>query len=443
MKSKLYILGLICAATACTRIPDKISDVGGMPPIYPDYIGVTVPDNIADLKFKMADGREFLSETTKSGDTLWTTVTAWEKDSDAAVRYQPFPMYVSHDEIDPYIAYRLIEPGYENWHDMGLYQRELSSYKETAIVTNQVNNRGCVNCHTFHQGNPDRFLFHARGTGGGTVFIDGDNVKLLNLTKIGTQKQGVYPAWHPDGRYVAFASCKTYQEFLIKGTQPIEVFDLYSDIIIMDMQTDSTWCVPGLSENNCLETFPTWSPDGSTLYCCSADCDTVASDDWTKKHYELKAIDFKNGKFIGEPRTVWSQDSASISFPRINGNWLLFTKSAYGTFPIWHREADLYLMNLLTGDVFPADELNSPETESYHSWSTNGRWVLFSSRRDDGRYTRLYIAHFDGEGHFGKPFMLPQENPDFNQWRLQSYNVPDFIKGEVPDRQQKIKALFR
>lgn len=443
MRKTLVTLSLVYALSSCATVPDHITEAGCPPPIYPDYIGVTIPDNMADLNFKMADGREFTSETRKDCDTIWTVVTAWEKDSDTAVRYEAFPIYISHDQIDPCIAYRLIEPGYENWHDMGLYQRELSSFKETAIVTNQVNNRGCVNCHTFHNGNPDRFLFHARGKGGGTVFVDGKDVKLINLTKIGAMKQGAYPAWHPDGRYVAFASCKTYQEFMIKGTQPIEVFDLYSDIILMDLQTDSTWCVPGLSSNKELETFPAWSSDGNTLYCCSAECDSVASDDWTRKHYALKALDFKDGEFIGEPRTVWANDSASVSFPRINGDWLLFTKSSYGTFPIWHREADLYLMNLKSGEVSSAEELNSPDTESYHSWSSNGRWVVFSSRRDDGRYTRLYIAHFDGEGHFGKPFMLPQKNPDMNRWRLQSYNVPDFIVGEVTDRQKNIKALFR
>ena len=440
MKSKAIIL-LLLAASACS--PANISESTEYPPIEPDCTGVTIPEGIAPLNFEMKDGREFKAERTRVGDTIWTKVTAWEKGSDNAVTYAPFPMIVSKDPIDPYIAYRLIEPGYENWHDMGLYQRELASYRETPIATNQINNRGCVNCHNFYASSPDRFLFHARGEGGGTVFVDGDEVKLVNLTKVGTGKQGVYPSWHPGGRYIAFASCKTYQRFSVGDSQPIEVFDETSDIIMMDTATDSTWCIPGLSEAGKLETFPHWSEEGDRLYFCCAEGDTISCEERGNIHYALKSVEFRDGEFSKEVRTVWQCDSASASFPRVNGKWLLFTRSAYGTFPIWHREADLYLMNLETGDVRSVDELNSPDTESYHSWSTNGRWVVFSSRRIDGRYTRLYISHFDGEGHFSKPFLLPQKKYEYNQLRLQSYNVPEFITGKVENRARKYRNLFR
>jgi len=434
---------LLLALTILSCAPRTVRESSSYPPIYPDYTEVTVPEGIAPLTFRMADDRKFSTMTERRGDTLWTTVTARERGSREAVRYAPFPIICSRDPIDPYIAYRLIEPGYENWQEMGIWQRELASYRETPIITNRVNGRGCVNCHTFSSGSPDKFLLHARGTGGGTIFVDGDSIKKIDLTTVGAKKQGVYPFWHPGGRYVAFASCRTYQEFFISGTQPIEVFDLWSDIILMDTATDSTWCVPGLSEPDVLETFPTWSPDGSTLYCCCAPTDSAGHDDWSRNHYCLKAIPFSDGRFTAPPRTVWEEEGASASLPRINGEWLLFTRSAYGTFPIWHREADLCLMNLTTGEVREADELNSDEAESYHSWSSEGRWVLFSSRRDDGRYTRLYIAHFDGEGHFSKPFMLPQKDPDHNRYRLRSYNVPDFVKGRVRDRHNEYHKLFR
>ena len=273
--------------------------------------------------------------------------------------------------------------------------------------------------------------------------MDGDDVKLINLTKVGVGMQGVYPAWHPEGRYVVLSSNKTYQRFSVADSQPIEVFDQYSDLIYMDTATDSTFIVPGAADPHRLETFPAWSGDGGTLYFCSAAGDTVDCEDRADIHYALKSIRFSGGEFSGVPETVWQSDSASASFPRVNGKWLLFTRSAYGTFPIWHREADLYLMDLESGEVRAADELNSENTESYHSWSSNGRWVVFSSRRIDGRYTRLYMAHFDGKGHFDKPFLLPQKSPAYNQLRLQSYNVPEFVKGKVHSRQSEIKKLFR
>jgi len=121
---------------------------------------------------------------------------------------------------------------------------------------------------------------------------------------------------------------------------------------------------------------------------------------------------------------------------------MLFTGSAYGTFPIWHREADLYLMDLETGAVRAADELNSDEADSYHSWSSNGCWVLYSSRRIDGRHTRLYLARFDGEGHFSKPFLLPQKDPSHNVLRLKSYNVPEFVQGDPGRLSKEVSKHF-
>lgn len=437
------LLSLAAAAAlmlSCGRV--VFTDSAAFPPIVPDYVGVTVPEGIASLSFEMADGRPFKVEKQRVGDTLFYAVKAWDKKTGKGVRYAPFPVYISRDSIDPYIAYRLIEPSYEGWKEMGLYTRELASYKEKPLVTNKATNGGCVNCHTFAHGDPSRLVFHARGAGGGTVFIDGDRVKLINLTTVGPHKQGVYPAWHPSGRYIAFSSNSTQQSFPIYGSQQVEVYDHFSDLILMDLQTDSVYTWEPVCNTARMETFPTWSPDGNTLYFCVADSLASVAENRGSIHYELAAIDFKDGQFSGQPRTVWKSDSLSVSFPRVNGKWLLFTGSAYGTFPIWHKEADLYLMDLENGHVEPATPINSDDTESYHSWSSNGRWLLFSSRRLDGRYTRLYIAHFDGEGHFDKPFLLPQKRYDHNVLRLKSYNVPDFVPAKPGQYDKPVSQLF-
>ena len=71
------------------------------------------------------------------------------------------------------------------------------------------------------------------------------------------------------------------------------------------------------------------------------------------------------------------------------------------------------------------------QADSYHSWSSDGRWVMFGSRRADGRYTHIYIAYLDEKGNPDKPFLLPQKDPRYNEWRLKSYNIPEFIKDKV------------
>jgi hypothetical protein len=81
--------------------------------------------------------------------------------------------------------------------------------------------------------------------------------------------------------------------------------------------------------------------------------------------------------------------------------------------------------------VRPLKELNSSDTESYHTWSSNSRWLVFSSRRDDGVYTRPFFAHVNADGKFDKPFELPKADPDFHRQFMKCYNIPEFMRGPV------------
>ena len=87
----------------------------------------------------------------------------------------------------------------------------------------------------------------------------------------------------------------------------------------------------------------------------------------------------------------------SPGFPP-DGKQLVFTLSEYGNFSIWHKDADLYRIDLDSGVMHRMDEVNSDDVESYHSWSSNSRWLVFSSRRIDGLYTRPYLVHIDENG---------------------------------------------
>ncbi|MBR2771550.1 MAG: hypothetical protein IKD78_06000, partial [Bacteroidales bacterium] len=120
-----------------------------------------------------------------------------------------------------------------------------------------------------------------------------------------------------------------------------------------------------------------------------------------------------------------------------------YTLSDYGQFSIWHHEADLYLLDLATGEIRPMTDANSGDTESFHNWSTNSRWLVFSSRRDDGLFTRPYFCHIDAKGNASKAFMLPQRNPRrFYRERFLSFNVPDFIIGPTRFDSHKASRLI-
>ena len=432
------------------------------PRIYPDYIGVTIPVNIAPLCFNMHDetalridaviadrhGHSLHSQDDESvdfdiddwhallaqnrGDSLTVTVSA--KYDDGWHSYRPFAIYVSTDSIDYGLCYRLIEPGYEVWSKMGIYERDLSTFDERPLIEN-TQFEGCVNCHSFNRGNPGDMSLHIRGPHGATLLRQNNGPLAAYNTKT-DQTLGfcVYPYWHPSGRYIAYSSNATSQLFHSADRNRIEVFDTASDLQVYDVEKNELLLSSLLKQDSVYETFPVFSADGRSLYFCAARALPEGSHQLDSIHYNLCRIDFDpaTGTFGNNIETIIDarNHQGSISFPRpsYDGRFLCYTLSDYGQFSIWHHEADLWLLNLATGESSPITGANSNDTESFHNWSTNSRWLVLSSRRDDGLFTRPYFCHIDTKGNVSKAFMLPQRNPRrFYRDRFLSFNVPEFI----------------
>ncbi len=464
MKKIIYILLsllMLCASCTTETVRDAKQE-SSLPRIYPDYLGVTIPVNIAPLCFGMADEEASLVDAVvtdrhgnalhcqgeeavnfdidewhellaqNGGDSLSVTVSA--KYADGWHAYSPFTVYVSKDSIDYGICYRLIEPGYEVWSKMGIYERDLSSFDERALIEN-TQFEGCVNCHSFNRGNPSDMSLHIRGAHGATLLRHNDSdMEAYNTKTDQTLGLCVYPYWHPSGRYVAYSTNMTNQLFHSVSPNRIEVFDTASDLQVYDTEKNELILSPLLKRDSVYETYPVFSADGRSLYFCAA---RVLPEDSLKLdsiRYDLCRIDFDPATAIFGDRidTIVSAATVhkSVSFPRpsYDGRFLCYTLSDYGQFSIWHHEADLYLLDLSNGESRPMSEANSPDTESFHNWSTNSRWLVFSSRRDDGLFTRPYFCHVDAKGNVAKPFMLPQQNPrSFYRDRFLSFNVPEFV----------------
>ena len=464
----LYTASLLAVVTACAERPTDVKSIDELPEIWPDYAGVTIPRNIAPLNFGMADDEATAMEAiveAKGGMSIvahgkeanfdideWREIVTRCADGDSFVvsvsakyadgwkSFRPFVIRVSADSLAAWgISYRRIRPGYEIYSKMGIYERELQTFRENAVFENTELANGCVNCHTSRRGSQDDFLFHIRGEKGGTLFCKDGKVEILNTATDKTIGSVTYPAGHPDGRYVAFSVNQTRQSFHQVREKRLEVFDMASDIVMYDSQTHTLITTPLLNQtDSCWETFPCFSADGRELFFCSAKPKSVPAAVRDVRYALCKiAFDAEHGRWGEQIDTVadLGDKGLTISFPRTSadGRFLMFTTCNYGTFPIWHSEADLWLLNLANNETHPLDALNSDDTESFHNWSADSRWVVFSSRRGDGLFTRLYIAHIDADGTPSKPFLLPQKDPKaFYLNMMDSYNVPDFVSGETP-----------
>lgn len=475
----IRLAGILLAGgilVACDSRPVPMDrEVAECPEIFPDYIGVTIPSNIAPLNFALpkpveeavayfsAKGEAF--EIHSSDGTLEIPAGRWKKLLKAAAGdsiqvkiglkegscwtgYAPFFLRVASEPIDGYLVYRLIEPGYELWNRMGIYQRDLTSFSQSAILENKLSGDNCMNCHSFCMQNPDRMLFHMRGKYGCTLLIDGEKVEKLNTQTPQTLSPLVYPSWHPSGRYVAFSVNQTKQSFHMNDRNRVEVFDAASDVVVYDQSRHEIVTSAVLASKDAFETFPTFSPDGRTLYFCTAEARPMP-EEYDKVKYHLCSVSFDPEKrsFGEKVDTLYHAGigGKSASFPRVSpdGRFLLFTLSGYGNFSIWHKDADLYLADLNTKTCRELEVLNSKDVESYHSWSSNSRWIVFSSRRIDGLYTRPFMAYIDADGHASKPFLLPQEDPGFYHQFMKSYNIPEFVTRQVKNRKWELSRVAK
>lgn len=473
----LILAGLSLLSNS-TRVPTNPLATPDDLDVYPLYADAVIPYNIAPLNFHIQnEAYEYITRVSSingkpivvKGKVVQWDEKKWKRLLDAN-KGQPllFDVYVKRDgvwfqfptlknlvapePIDPYIVYRLIQPLYTAYEDMSINQRSLESFKVKRLYDNRKisseRSGQCVNCHAFQQYNQRGVMqLHFRGDYGGTVFVDGKKLTKVNTKAEGLPAGAVYPAWHPTLPLVAYSINKIGQDFHTKDLQKTEVMDSESDLILY--RVDNNVVVPLGTTPNWLETFPTWSPDGQYLYYAIAAFDTAGFyvDQFKDIHYNLVRRAFNQTDYsLGEADTVLNaaQFGKSAAFPRLSpdGRYLLFSMADYGNFHIWHKTSDLYLMNLTTWQWRKLEAVNSQDVESYHSWSSNGRWILFSSRRDDGSYTRLYIAYFDQDGIAHKPFVLPQRYPLNDKQLFKSYNVPEFITHPATARQHRfMKAL--
>jgi len=455
---------------------EEYVEVAVEPEISPDYSDIVIPTNIAPINFRIleegqlyfvkvrADSDKAIDIFSKTGQvriplSKWRALLRSNKGNkiffdiyvmDAGQRWRKFRSItntIAEDDIDGYVVYRRMKPIYNWWKGIGVYQRNLISYEESLVMHGRSFEEGCLNCHSFVGNDPDTMTLGLRSATYGS-----STLLALNGTvrKIGS-KWG-YTAWHPSGKLAVYSINKVRQFFHTGRMEVRDVVDLDSALVCYFVEDNKAVCPPQISDKNRLETYPTWSPDGKYLYYCSApvlweDRVTVPPENYDKLKYDLCRVSYDiSSNSWGEVETVLSAEETGLSIllPRISpdGRFLLFCMCEYGCFPVYQSSSDLYIMDLSTGG-YRSVAVNSKYSESWHSWSSNSRWIAFSSKRNDGLFTRTYLSYVDDDGKVHKPFILPQRDPVYYDSLLETYSVPELITSRIRVRKSLLGRAAR
>jgi len=190
--------------------------------------------------------------------------------------------------------------------------------------------------------------------------------------------------------------------------------------------------LPGADDPKYVQANAVWSPDGKYLIFARAEArdpypegqktPEYANDpNETQIQYDLYRIPFNGGKGgIAEPVTGASGNGMSNNFPKVSpdGRWIVYVQCHNGL--LMRPDSQLYIVPFAGGEARRL-RCNLPLMNSWHSFSPNGRWLVFSSK-GLSPYTQMFLTHLDANGD-DTPAILIENATAANR----AVNIPEFV----------------
>ncbi|MFC1744650.1 tetratricopeptide repeat protein [Candidatus Riflebacteria bacterium] len=338
----------------------------------------------------------------------------------------------------------------------------IDSSEPPAIVLEKIPT--CANCHSFSTDGRTLAMEIDSANDKGSYVIAPiseqmvfDKEKVISWSDYKREENeptfGLLAQISPDGRYVV-CTVKDRSVFVARPDLAFSqlFFPVKGILCYYDRQTKSFHSLPGADDKNLVQSNPAWSPDGKYLvfartraYVSKALLEIKSvlltpeqmkglMKDFKSFKFDLFRLPFNNGRGgLAEPLKGASNNGMSNFFPKYSpdGKWIIFCKAQ--NYMLLQPDSELYIIPSSGGSARRL-RCNTTRMNSWHSWSPNSRWLIFSSKVNS-LYTQLFLTHIDEQGKSSPPVVL-----DNFAAPNRAANIPEFVNtkpGAIKNIRQK------
>jgi tetratricopeptide (TPR) repeat protein len=492
---KTYIqLAILFVLAACNYTPDK----GPLKITYP-FDGSIFPPEIPSPTIKWTDNQNnsgaYLIQITnhenqiiyrantklnhfKMDEAAWENIKRATLDNPATLSIS-YPdgsetigvnISTSRDSVAAPIFYRSVPLPFkfarENLEEVSWHLGNVAGKEKAPAVLENL--PVCGNCHSFSaNGGTLAMDLDARDEKGAYVISKLNQRTTLDQSDIinwsdfqnGEFTYGLLSQISPNGENVVstLKDCEIFVD--LNNMEYSQLFFPFKGILAFyNKPKDMFRALKGADDSTFVHSNPAWSPCGKYIYFCRSKAamfeesgvrhGSAATDHTTynkflhsfidrKKlfKFDIYRIPFNDGEGgLAEPVKGASGNGKSNFFPKISpdGKWMVFTQAE--SFMLLQKDSRLFIMPAGGGEARLMN-CNTSNMNSWHSWSPNSKWLVFSSKVN-GPYTQLFLTHIDENGNDSPPILL--ENFIIDK---KAANIPEFVN-MPPGSKLEILPLF-
>jgi tetratricopeptide (TPR) repeat protein len=258
--------------------------------------------------------------------------------------------------------------------------------------------------------------------------------------KVSLNRVGFMSQVSPDGKYVVTtvntserSPQNNYYVVNFKDYRFLQVFYPTRGILAWySRETGRREPLPGADDPDFVQADGVWSPDGSYLVFARAKAKEPYPPDGkmaayandpieVQIQYDLYRVPFNGGRG-GKAEAVAgaSDDGMSNTFPKVSpdGRWIVFVKCRNAQ--LMRPDSQLWIVPAGGGQARHM-RCNTPLMNSWHSFSPNSRWLVFSSKARSP-YTQMYLTHIDEQGNDSPPILIENSTA-----ANRAVNLPEFV----------------